>query len=92
MAYAIVSPVATKERESMAPYAVKCGRNIRLYRQAKGLDQTALAELLEVNQGTISKWEQGDRLPRDFYRARLAHELDVDLDKIFPPTSKAAVA
>jgi len=76
----------------MDGYALKCGRNIRLYRLAKALDQAALADLLGVSQGTISKWEQGDRLPRDYFRARLAHELSVDLDKLFPPTSKAAVA
>ncbi len=76
----------------MAGYALKCGRNIRLYRLAKELDQEQLAELLGVSQGAISKWEKGIRLPRDYYRARLAHELGVDLDKIFPPTSMDAVA
>jgi transcriptional regulator with XRE-family HTH domain len=48
---------------------------IRRYRQAQGLTQAALAELLGVEQATVSRWERGVHVPdlnvqrklRDFF-------------------------
>ena len=38
---------------------------LRCYRKSFGLDQDELAELLDVTQATISRWEAGIRAPRD---------------------------
>ena len=38
---------------------------LRCYRKRLGLDQAELAELLNVTQATISRWEAGIRAPRD---------------------------
>lgn len=38
---------------------------LRCYRKSLGLDQDELAELLDVGQNTISRWEAGIRTPRD---------------------------
>lgn len=38
---------------------------LRCYRKSLGLDQDELAELLDVAQNTISRWEAGIRAPRD---------------------------
>lgn len=38
---------------------------LRCYRRSLGLDQAELAELLDVAQNTISRWEAGSRTPRD---------------------------
>lgn len=38
---------------------------LRCYRKSLGLDQDELAELLDVAQATVSRWEAGIRAPRD---------------------------
>lgn len=38
---------------------------LRCYRKSFGLDQAELAELLDVTQATVSRWEAGIRTPRD---------------------------
>ena len=38
---------------------------LRCYRKSFGLDQDELAELLDVTQATVSRWEAGIRTPRD---------------------------
>lgn len=38
---------------------------LRCYRKSLGLDQDELAELLDVGQNTVSRWEAGIRTPRD---------------------------
>ena len=38
---------------------------LRCYRKSLGLDQDELAELLDVAQATVSRWEAGIRTPRD---------------------------
>ena len=38
---------------------------LRCYRKSLGLDQAELAELLDVAQATVSRWEAGIRTPRD---------------------------
>ena len=38
---------------------------LRCYRKSLGLDQDELAELLNVGQNTVSRWEAGIRAPRD---------------------------
>ena len=37
---------------------------LRCYRKSLGLDQDELAELLDVAQATVSRWEAGIRAPR----------------------------
>lgn len=38
---------------------------LRCYRKSLGLDQDELAEILDVAQNTVSRWEAGIRTPRD---------------------------
>lgn len=38
---------------------------LRAYREALGLSQFELAEIVDVQQSTWSRWENGDREPRD---------------------------
>lgn len=66
---------ATKERQALDPAAVECGNLLAAFRKAKGLRQEDLATKLGVEQGTISKWERGRRIPRDYHRSRLSGEL-----------------
>ena len=65
----------TAERQSLDQAAKDCGDLISAFRNAKGLRQKDLAHLLGVEQGTVSKWERGQRIPRDYWRGRIAKEL-----------------
>lgn len=65
----------TIERQSLDKAAKECGDLIAAFRQAKGLRQEDLAGLLGVEQGTISRWERGQRIPRDYWRVQLTKVL-----------------
>ena len=49
----------------MPPQDFNFGLTLRCYRKSFGLDQDELAELLDVTQATVSRWEAGIRTPRD---------------------------
>ena len=55
------------------------GQNIRLLREAKGLNQTELGKVLSVSFRTISAWELGEHAP-DIDRI-------VDIAKFFDVTT-----
>jgi transcriptional regulator with XRE-family HTH domain len=54
---------------------VNTGEVIRQARQARGLTQVQLAEQAETTQGTISRIESGDLIPRVDDLARIADAL-----------------
>jgi transcriptional regulator with XRE-family HTH domain len=66
------------------------GRLIHIGRRRQGLTQVQLAARLGVTQTAIDKWERGVRIPRDFWRGRIAFELDRDTVEIFPPPGRLA--
>ena len=49
-------------------------------REQKKLNQTELANLLEVSNGSISKWERGDRQPDYETLERIADIFNVTID------------
>lgn len=73
----------TIERQSLDLVAKECGDLMAAFRKAKGLRQEDLAELLGVEQGTVSKWERGLRIPRDYWRPRISRELGDSTNVIF---------
>ena len=59
-----------RRREVRSPAARKLGAEIRRRREAKGLALRALAELLELDPGSLSLLERGQQEPRyDHLRA-----------------------
>ena len=48
------------------PYqrADNLGQRIMLHRTHRGLSQKALAKILHVDAGSVSRWESGDRYPK----------------------------
>ena len=54
--------------------------NIKHLRIEKGLTQTKLAKLFEIDQTTVSKWELGKALPDTNLLIRLASFFDVSTD------------
>ena len=60
------------------------GRNIRLQREARGWCQEQLAANLDVQQGTVSRWEAGVLCPRDDHRDAIADLFKIDYTTLFP--------
>jgi len=58
------------------------GERIKQARKAKGLKQKKLAEILEVNYTTISRWEKGEREPRIGDVQKLADALDISVSDL----------
>lgn len=50
------------------------GRRIAAARKARGLTQVQLAERLDVNHRSVSRWETGRRLPTDLPKVAAALE------------------
>lgn len=51
-------------------------------RQARGYTQEALAEVLQVERGTVSRWERGSAMPSIWRRRPIAKALGVSLDEL----------
>lgn len=78
------------ERQTLDEAAKQCGHLMSAFRKAKGLRQEDLAERLGVEQGTVSKWERGQRIPRDYWRLKIVKELDDSNGVIFRPIAIAS--
>lgn len=59
---------------------------IKKYRKEKGITQMELAQKLEVEQNTVSQWENGIRLPRSDKLPLLAKLLGCTVDDLFKDT------
>lgn len=60
-------------------------------RKSKGLSQIELAKILNVNQNTISRWENGDREPNPDMLKTIANYFQVSVDYLLenePLTNK----
>ncbi len=62
---------------------------LRKLRTKKNLSQNQLANLMFVNKTTISKWENGSRLPDAAMITRLARVLEVDVGTLFSTASES---
>ena len=56
---------------------------LKMLRQQRGLSQCALADLLEVSDRTVSKWESGKTLPSANQLMALSHALGCDMRDFF---------
>ena len=65
---------------------------LRCYRKSLGLDQDELAELLDVTQATVSRWEAGIRTPRDPVEVLMRlHELSDVFDDVVDDVTELAM-
>lgn len=57
-------------------------KNLKIFREQKGLTQENVAEALNVVRQTISKWEKGISVPDADMLIRLAEVLDVSVSEL----------
>ena len=62
---------------------------IKRIRTKKGITQVQLASLMFVNKATISRWENGSRLPDATMIARLAEILEVDVGTLLSTATES---
>lgn len=65
--------------------------SIKAMRQAKGLAQWQLAELLGVKQACIAQWETGKTSPKFFRLAQIANALDCSVDDLVRPDAENTI-
>lgn len=63
------------------------GRNIRLYRQKRGLSQRALAGLARISPGYVTLLEKGEKYPSADVLYRIGVALDVSAARLFTDDS-----
>ncbi len=56
------------------------GTNIKIFRKARNLSQSQLAERLWIDRSFLSGYEIGKRTPDIYMLCRIADELDLPLD------------
>ena len=66
-------------------------KSIRKFRKARSLSQSKLAELMEVEQPTIQRWESGKRQPSAEKIVELARVLGVKASELFSEGEPAAL-
>ncbi|MFC4382564.1 helix-turn-helix domain-containing protein [Chryseobacterium bernardetii] len=62
------------------------GANIKKIRQVKGLSQKTFADLLDLNRGVISSYEEGRAEPKIETILKVANHFSLDLDKLLTET------
>lgn len=65
------------------------GTNIKKIRQVKGISQKAFADLLDLNRGVISSYEEGRAEPKIETILKVAHHFNLTLDQLLTESLQA---
>ncbi len=76
-------PLKIKRGENMTDTNKKLGKRIQELRKLRGLTQSKLAELIEVEVVTISRIENGSRFPKKENLENIAKVLNVEIKDLF---------
>ncbi|HDR9160673.1 TPA: helix-turn-helix transcriptional regulator [Burkholderia vietnamiensis] len=68
--------------------AARVGTAIAEQRRARGLTQAKLAEMIDLEQEAISRWERGARMPTLHRLQQLSDALDCSVDQLLQRGSK----
>ncbi|HDR9248455.1 MULTISPECIES: helix-turn-helix domain-containing protein [Burkholderia] len=68
--------------------AARVGTAIAEQRRARGLTQAKLAEMIDLEQEAISRWERGTRMPTLHRLQQLSDALDCSVDQLLQRGSK----
>lgn len=64
------------------------GTRIRQLREESGFTQLAFAKVLNINNSTLCQYENGDRVPSDDIKIRIADHFGVSLDYLLGRTDQ----
>lgn len=67
-------------------------RTIKDLREARGISQESLAQMLDVDRSTVAKWETSDVYPRGEKILALADALRCSIDALFGRTPPQAAS
>ena len=62
---------------------VECGKRMKALRESKNLTQMQLAELLDITNQAVSKWENGKGMPDVSLLQPLCTALGISLNELF---------
>ncbi|MBU9187016.1 helix-turn-helix domain-containing protein [Burkholderia gladioli] len=68
--------------------AARVGTAIAEQRRARGMTQAKLAEMIDLEQEAISRWERGTRMPTLHRLQQLSDALDCSVDQLLQRGSK----
>lgn len=68
--------------------AIRVGESIAELRRAKGLTQAQLAEMIDLEQEAVSRWERGTRVPTLHRLQQLSDALECSVDQLLQRGSK----
>lgn len=81
-------PIPTSDDPQDALLAARVGTAIAEQRRARGLTQAKLAEMIDLEQEAISRWERGTRVPTLHRLQQLSDALDCSVDQLLQRGSK----
>lgn len=58
--------------------------NVKQGRKLLGFTQPKFAQLLDVSQSTVCRWENGEAVPRDEHKVKIANALRQEVRDLFP--------
>lgn len=83
-----VRPISPTDDAQDALLAARVGTAIAEQRRARGLTQAKLAEMIDLEQEAISRWERGTRMPTLHRLQQLSDALDCSVDQLLQRGSK----
>ncbi|ARK53199.1 transcriptional regulator [Burkholderia pseudomallei] len=81
-------PTSPPDDAQDALLAARVGTAIAEQRRARGLTQAKLAEMINLEQEAISRWERGTRMPTLHRLQQLSDALDCSVDQLLQRGSK----
>ncbi|MCO1419828.1 helix-turn-helix domain-containing protein [Burkholderia multivorans] len=81
-------PTSPTDDAEDALLAARVGTAIAEQRRARGLTQAKLAEMINLEQEAISRWERGTRMPTLHRLQQLSDALDCSVDQLLQRGSK----
>ncbi|ELW9526730.1 helix-turn-helix transcriptional regulator [Burkholderia cenocepacia] len=81
-------PASPTDDAQDALLAARVGTAIAEQRRARGLTQAKLAEMIDLEQEAISRWERGTRMPTLHRLQQLSDALDCSVDQLLQRGSK----
>ncbi|WP_322090160.1 helix-turn-helix transcriptional regulator [Burkholderia cenocepacia] len=81
-------PTSPPDDAQDALLAARVGTAIAEQRRTRGLTQAKLAEMIDLEQEAISRWERGTRMPTLHRLQQLSDALDCSVDQLLQRGSK----